>query len=69
MYFDEIDGELMLSSGKRLYCNLETISLNSKNELVYGSDGYMEADDLTAQERSEIARYCIAKWKKWGGIK
>jgi hypothetical protein len=60
MHFND-DGDLVLDSGKRLYCNLDTVGLNASNQLVYGSDGSMQ-DELTKDERYDIALHMIRKW-------
>jgi len=62
---DEAGVDFALSTGKKFYANLQTLSVNTNGELVYGSDGYVD-EEFTAAEKAEIAAYMIQKWREWG---
>lgn len=64
MKFEE--DELVLSSGRRLYCHAGILGLASDGEVTYGYDGTLDQQSqLTRRERCEIAAYMTDLWLKW----
>ena len=62
------DDEFELDSGRRIYANNWLLSVASANSfLSHGYDGTL-TEELTKEERQEIARYMIALWNDWAAF-
>lgn len=75
MTFDNDNGHVTLSSGRRFYAysGMLSIAVDGDDDWIgYGHDGVfqerIDEEPFSADERKEIAEHMIARWKKWGGI-
>lgn len=62
------DSTMILKSGKKIYVNHGLISIDDDNNIYEGYDGEIDIYDyneLTKDERIEIAEYMIERWKKY----
>lgn len=69
MSFYDCDSGLTLKSGRCLYANLGVLGIGpDASQITEGYDGTIGNDDLSAEEKAEIAAEMIRRWKQWGGI-
>ena len=62
--------DFLLSTGKEISANCSILGINPELELHEGYDGKIYEDDLTSQEKLEIAEYAMALWQEyWNKIK
>lgn len=60
-----VEDELVLSSGRRLYCHGGVLGLGDDGIATHGWDGSIDAK-LSVAERREIAAYMVNLWQQWG---
>ncbi len=56
--------EFIFDTGKTIYANDCIIGINPNGNLFQGYDGYIN-ENLTKQEKIELADYMINKWKEF----
>jgi hypothetical protein len=56
-------GDLVFSTGKRVYCHANIVGIDDAGETFEGYDGGIESDKLTMAERIELADEMIARWQ------
>ena len=62
--------DFILSTGKEISANCSILGINPELELHEGYDGRIYEEDLTPQEKLEIAEYAISLWQQyWDKIK
>lgn len=54
---------IILSSGKILMANCGVIGLDAYGQVFSGYDDNIDTEDLTPQERIELADYMISEWE------
>ena len=57
--------DFILSTGKEISANCSILGINPELELHEGYDGTINEEDLTPQEKLEIAEYAISLWQKY----
>ena len=66
----KIEDGFKLSTGKSIYANRSILGIgfhNGKITPFTGFDGGVD-EDLTPEEKRELAEYAIGLWKKYGKI-
>lgn len=62
----KIEGdELIFSTGKKVYANNGIIGISPDLGITEGYDGGIETEELTPDEKAELADYAVAQWTKW----
>jgi hypothetical protein len=66
MIYDESTHELVFSTGKRVYCFAGILGLASAERpqvspVQYGSDGDLDTDSLSPEERLELADELVSR--------
>jgi hypothetical protein len=59
------NNRIIFLTGKRIYSNNGIIGLSPKLEVTEGYDGDIEIEDLTKEERLELAEYMLKKWTEF----
>ena len=60
--------QFILSNGKRVFANCYILGIGKDSEGISISGGYdqgIDSDDLTLEEKRELATYAIDLWKVW----
>lgn len=68
MKYDPARSRIKLeSTGREFYANGDDLGVADPGEHViyYGSDGGVETDDWTSEERAEVADEMIRRWLAW----
>ena len=58
----------ILNTGKKIYANKGLISIDNEGNIYEGYDGELDIKEynlFTKQERREIAKFMINKWKRY----
>lgn len=65
-----------MDSGRAFYSNGGLVSINERLDPAEGYDGYIhvgplgteweDEEEFTPKERSDLARYMIGLWERWG---
>jgi hypothetical protein len=55
----------ILSTGKEISANCSILGISPELELHEGYDGRIYEEDLTPEEKLEIAEYAIALWQQY----
>lgn len=56
---------LRFSTGKEIYCSGGIVGIDPENCITQGSDSGLDEDELTPEERVELAEFMIARWKQY----
>lgn len=72
MKFDEDQHRYLLGSGRSFYAHMDALSVWD-GKLVSGFDDEVPArlddpEELTAEERRDIAEHMIERWRRWAGM-
>lgn len=57
-----------LPSGFRFYAHNLVVGISPDGQISEGYDGGIDAEELTAQDRRELAERMISLWRTFGGI-
>ena len=60
--------EFILSNGKRVFANCYILGIGQDSKEISISGGYdqgIDSDDLTLEEKRELATYAIGLWTRW----
>lgn len=62
----KIDGDdLIFSTGKKVYANNGIIGISPSGEISEGYDGDIDTENLTPEEKLELANYMLVKWESF----
>lgn len=69
MIFDEAEDRMILNSGNSFWCSNGVLGLGQTKhgytEAYYGYDMPLDDEDLTPEERHEVADYMKVLWETW----
>jgi len=59
------DGLLFETTGRRINANNEIIGINPNGDIYEGYDRGIDSQEMTPEEREELANYMISLWNKF----